>query len=384
MSVRNFANAPATTLDSGCTATDTTMTVSQDPGFPAPPFTIIVDYGQPTEEGCLCTSKSGTTLTVSRGFDGTTAFAHTADAGVYHGVLAIDPREANLHVNSDSDVHGVSGALVGTDNVQTLTNKTLAAPVVNNATVHGPLINSGKLTNQSQVWVDPNTASVPLQIVDATGAVIGSITRSGTVQAPQFQGGKGNNWASFIAYADPSQSASGFVVRRNDETPVAGIDASGNVFGTNLAPGNATIAPYAYYSKGDADSVAPATWEKLEFYTPDQKSGTWVYSNGYWTVPSGGRWRIMASAGFATGSSSGSRGIRIMTKSIGGALAEQARCIVGAGTASGAGLQVVVSKPIPAGYQVYVEVWQSSGGNLGVGGALDGPCLFQIEWIGLT
>lgn len=384
MSVRNFANAPATTLDTGCTATDTTMVVSQDPGFPTPPFTIIVDYGEPTEEGCLCTGKSGTTLTVTRGFDGTTAFAHTANAGVYHGVLAIDPREANLHVNATSDVHGVSGDLVGTTNTQTLSNKTLTSPVVNNATEHSPTIDHAQLTNQCQVWVDPNSSSVPLQIVDATGAVIGSITRSGTIQAPQFQAGKGNNWAGFIAYADPSQSASGFVVRREDETPVAGIDASGNVFGTNLAPNNAPVAPYAYYSKGDADHVAAATWEKLESYTPDQRSGTWVYSNGYWTVPSGGRWRIMASAGFGDGSTSGSRGIRIMTKSTTGVLAEQARCIVAAGTATGAALQVVVSKPIPAGYQVYVEVYQSSGGTLDIGGATNGACLFQIEWIGLT
>lgn len=131
MPVRQYANAPATTLNASCTNVATSIVVVSTTGLPITfPYTLIIDRGTATEEAVSVTAAAGTTLTVTRGIDSTTAFAHNAGATVVHGITAQDIREANAHVNADSGVHGVVGSLVGTTDVQTLTNKTLTSPVI--------------------------------------------------------------------------------------------------------------------------------------------------------------------------------------------------------------------------------------------------------------
>jgi hypothetical protein len=131
MPVRQYANAPATTLASSCTAGATSIVVTATTGLPITyPFTLILDRGTATEEAVSVTAAAGTTLTVSRGIDSTTAFAHIQGATVEHGITAQDIREANAHVNASSGVHGLTGSVVGTTDTQTLTNKTLGDPVM--------------------------------------------------------------------------------------------------------------------------------------------------------------------------------------------------------------------------------------------------------------
>ena len=96
------------------------------------PFFVVVDRNQVTEEKILCSSRTGNTITVyssglttGRGADGTTVTSHSIGASVEHVFTATDADEANLHVNSVSGVHGISGSVVGTTDTQTLTNKTL-------------------------------------------------------------------------------------------------------------------------------------------------------------------------------------------------------------------------------------------------------------------
>ena len=97
--------AQRTTLASSVSDVATTMVVNAAVGFPAStPYTMIIDQDTVNEEVVTVTGRSGTTLTVTRGVDGTTAVAHSTGASVNHGVSARDFDEPNDHVNT-SVVH---------------------------------------------------------------------------------------------------------------------------------------------------------------------------------------------------------------------------------------------------------------------------------------
>lgn len=128
MSLRYYANAPATTLSASINGTTTAVPVVSVAGFPIQyPYTLILDRGTASEEAVSVTAASGLTLTVTRSIDGTTAFSHSIGAVVEHGITAQDVREPNTHVNANAGVHGVTGSVVGTSDAQALSNKTLGS-----------------------------------------------------------------------------------------------------------------------------------------------------------------------------------------------------------------------------------------------------------------
>ena len=103
MSRRYYSSAAAaTTLSAPCTNVATTMVITAAVNLPSLPFTILVDPDTVNEEVVEVTNRSGTTLTVTRGVDGTTAVAHSAGAVVKHGISARDFDEPNAHVNTSS------------------------------------------------------------------------------------------------------------------------------------------------------------------------------------------------------------------------------------------------------------------------------------------
>lgn len=94
------STAQRTTLASSVSDVATTMVVNAAVGFPAStPYTMIIDQDTVNEEVVTVTGRSGTTLTVLRGVDGTTAVAHSTGASVNHGVSARDFDEPNAFIN---------------------------------------------------------------------------------------------------------------------------------------------------------------------------------------------------------------------------------------------------------------------------------------------
>ena len=89
--MRNYSNiAVKTTLFVGITASETKMTVASTAGYPAAPFTVIVEPDSPGEEVVLVTAITGNQWDVVRGFDGTAATSHKANVVVKHGAVAGD------------------------------------------------------------------------------------------------------------------------------------------------------------------------------------------------------------------------------------------------------------------------------------------------------
>jgi hypothetical protein len=91
------AAAPCTTTNS-LTSADTSVTLSAITGWPstaAVPFYVVIDPGTSSEEKCSATI-SGSTLTLTRGQDDTTAVAHSSGATIYPVFSADEADEANL------------------------------------------------------------------------------------------------------------------------------------------------------------------------------------------------------------------------------------------------------------------------------------------------
>lgn len=122
---RYSSTAGAYTLSVSAPDSATSITLSSTAGLPTQfPYTLVLDVGTVAEEVVTVTNASGSVLTVTRGEDGSAAQTHQAGAIVRHMATARDFREPQQHMVA-TVVHGVSSALVGTTDVQTLQNKTL-------------------------------------------------------------------------------------------------------------------------------------------------------------------------------------------------------------------------------------------------------------------
>jgi hypothetical protein len=95
---RQYKGAAAqTTITNALAAGDTSITIAATTGWGdgATPYYVVISPGTATEEKCLVT-RSGSTLTLTRAQDDTTAQSHSSGATIYPVYSADDADEANF------------------------------------------------------------------------------------------------------------------------------------------------------------------------------------------------------------------------------------------------------------------------------------------------
>jgi hypothetical protein len=140
-------------------------------------FTVVIDPDTALEEIVDVTVVSTNVLTITRGVENAgTGQAHSAGAAVRHMAIGRDFREANLHIEATGGyndgtgahtMHGIAageGVVVGTDKSQTLTNKTLTAPVITNPSISGAGVDASIVFEGAT----PDAFETTLTVVDPT------------------------------------------------------------------------------------------------------------------------------------------------------------------------------------------------------------------------
>ena len=186
MTTRKYSSrSQQTTLTGALTSSGTSATVVSGTSLvggvtisAGETFTVVIDPDTALEEIVDVTAVSTNTLTIIRAIDGSSGQAHSAGAVVRHMAVGRDYREANTHIEATTG-HGATGAVVGTTNTQTLTNKTLTSPEVSGLTLtDASIVFEGATANafETTLTVTDPTADRTVTIPDATTTLVGTDT----------------------------------------------------------------------------------------------------------------------------------------------------------------------------------------------------------------
>ena len=183
---RQYAGAAAaTTITAGINTSDTTCSLTATTGWPstaAVPFYVVIDPGTSAEEKCSATI-SGSTLTLTRAQDDTSASSHSAGATIYPVFTANDADEANevvsklttkgdLLVTSGSALNrlavGTNYQVLGADSTATNGVAWQSSPA-SLMTTKGDIVAASAANTPARLGVGTNTFSLVADSTQSTG-----------------------------------------------------------------------------------------------------------------------------------------------------------------------------------------------------------------------
>jgi microcystin-dependent protein len=190
---RNYSSiSEPKTLTSDVPSVATQITLNNVTGLPSPPYVLVLNPDTASEEVILVTTDqdgvTSPTVKVSRAIEsGATSKTHTNGDTVKHMIVGSDLQLPHDHIDNTTTAHGVSGAVVGTTNTQTLTNKTLTFPKINEnvaltaTATELNILDGATLSTAELNYVDGVTSAVQTQLDTIVNTTIPNATPVGTI-----------------------------------------------------------------------------------------------------------------------------------------------------------------------------------------------------------
>jgi hypothetical protein len=276
MTVRLYTSrSQQTTLTSAVTSGGTTINVSNASILFATvaaasinanaTFTVVLDPDTALEEIVEVTGASSNTLTITRSIDAEgTATDHSAGAVVRHMIIGRDLREANTHIEASSSVHGLTstgGVVVGTAQIQTLTNKTFTTPIINGATLSGTITSTATVSGGTITGAVVTGLSAPSNGSDATtktyvDAILGSATAAATSAASAATSASSASTSASSAATSASSAATSASSALTSQTAAATSASSASTSASSAATSASSASTQATAATTSASSAS--------------------------------------------------------------------------------------------------------------------------------
>jgi hypothetical protein len=218
---RQYAgSAVATTITAGINTTDTTCSLAAAVGWPGTagvPFYVVIDPGASNEEKCSATI-SGSTLTLVRGQDDTSASSHASGATIYPVFTANDADEANeivAKLTTKGDLLVTTGSALNRLAVGTNDFALLADSAATNGVAWKQLPAAGIASDAVTTAKIIDNAVTKAKVADraiGSAELDGLSVNAGTTSAYTFVAGDANRVVTFSATTAATIPASTFSV----------------------------------------------------------------------------------------------------------------------------------------------------------------------------
>jgi microcystin-dependent protein len=192
---RNYSSiSEPKTLTADVSSVATQITLNNVTGLPSVPYVLVLNPDTASEEVILVTTDqtgvTSPTLKVSRAIEtGASAKTHTNGDTVKHMIVGSDLQLVHDHIDNNS-AHDATGGVVGLTKTQTLTNKTLTSPKINEnvaltATATELNVLDGITASTTELnYVDGVTSNIQTQFNNLVTIPAGVITQFGGSTAP--------------------------------------------------------------------------------------------------------------------------------------------------------------------------------------------------------